>query len=239
MSENEDLKKLIDSFIAYRNLLAPLQESLKAVGDTYEAIKNDLDSLSRSLSGNAAGQLEKIQSVLNAQAKNGLELSKKIDEFASGSDRYTQAVNKMTSKFAEISKRIEDADEIERQAEELIGKLDNLVSEKRQSYNLKDLQRALEVYNKNVEKVSDFINKDVGEVLSDNAEKIEAIKRQNEALTDAVAEQGKSIAQLTATFTETSALLKKTVESGSVNEQYLFDAFDRWAADRKVKIKKK
>lgn len=239
MSETEDLKKLIDSFIAYRNVLTPLQESLKAVGETYEAIRNDLDSLTRSLSGNAAGQLDRIQSALNAQAKNGVELSKKIDEFAVGEERYTQAVNRMTAKFAEVSKRIEAANEIEKQAEELIGKLDDIVSEKRQNYNLKDLQRALEAYNKNVEKVSDFINKDVGKVLSDNAEKIDAIKRENEALSEAVTEQGKSIAQLTATFAETSALLKKTVESGSVNEEYLFDAFDRWAQDRKVKIKKK
>lgn len=239
MSETEDLKKLIDSFIAYRNLLTPLQDSLRSVSDAYEAIRSDLDSLTRSLSGNASGQLEKIQSSLNAQAKNGQELTRKIDEFAAGSDRYTKAVNAMTAKFSEISKRLEAADEIERQAEELIKKLDDVVSEKKQNYNLKDLQRALEAYNKNVEKVSDFINRDVGEVLSGNAEKIDAIQRQNEALSEAVNEQGKSISELCATFAETSALLKKTVESGSVNEQYLFDAFDRWAADRKVKIKKK
>ena len=239
MSDTEDLKKLIDSFIAYRSVLTPLQESLRAVGETYEAIRNDLDSLTRSLSGNAAGQLDKIASVINAQAKSGQELSKRIDEFAVSEERYTQAVNRLTNKLSEVSKRIEAADQIERQAEELIGKLDDIVSEKRQNYNLKDLQRALEGYNKNVEKVSDFINKDVGQVLSDNAEKIDAIKRENEALVEAVSEQGKSIAQLSATFAETSTLLKKVVEGGSVNEEYLFDAFDKWAADRKVKIKKK
>ena len=49
----------------------------------------------------------------------------------------------------------------------------------------------------------------------------------------------KDVAELTATFKETAALLKKVAENGTVNEQYLFDAFDKWAADRKVKIKKK
>ena len=54
-----------------------------------------------------------------------------------------------------------------------------------------------------------------------------------------VGEQGKAVAELTAMFAETSVLLRKAVENGSVNEQYIFDAFDKWAADRKVKIKKK
>ena len=55
----------------------------------------------------------------------------------------------------------------------------------------------------------------------------------------AVAAQGKDIATLIATFAETTSLLKKVVEGSTVNEEYLFDAFDKWAADRKVKIKKK
>ena len=76
-------------------------------------------------------------------------------------------------------------------------------------------------------------------MLKENAEKIEAIRRENEQLSAAVSEQSKDVAELTATFKETAALLKKVAENGTVNEQYLFDAFDKWAADRKVKIKKK
>ena len=54
-----------------------------------------------------------------------------------------------------------------------------------------------------------------------------------------VGEQGKAVSELTAMFAETSVLLKKAVENGSVNEEYIFDAFDKWAAERKVKIKRK
>lgn len=39
MSENNSIKELIDSFISYRNLIAPLQESLHSVSKTYEEIR--------------------------------------------------------------------------------------------------------------------------------------------------------------------------------------------------------
>ena len=93
--------------------------------------------------------------------------------------------------------------------------------------------------NKNVEKISEFINKDVASVMQENARKIEELRKQNELLSAAVGKQGESVAELTSVYSATSSLLRKTVESGSVNEEYLFDAFDKWAADRKVKIKKK
>ncbi|MDE6302668.1 MAG: hypothetical protein K2M36_03670, partial [Clostridia bacterium] len=83
-----------------------------------------------------------------------------------------------------------------------------------------------------------FINRDIASVLKQNAYKIEAIRKENEALSAVVAEQGKDIATLVTVFTETSALLKQLVEGSTVNEEYLFDAFDKWAADRKVKTKK-
>ena len=75
--------------------------------------------------------------------------------------------------------------------------------------------------------------------MKDNADKIEAIRRENEALSQTVAAQSKDIATLITEFSNTSTLLKKLVEGSTVNEEYLFDAFDKWAEDRKVKIKKK
>ena len=44
MSDNS-IKDLIESFIEYRNLIAPLQESLHSVSKTYEEIREDLDNL--------------------------------------------------------------------------------------------------------------------------------------------------------------------------------------------------
>ena len=236
---NNDIKQLIDSFAAYRNVLAPLQESLHSLAETYGAIREDLDNLTKSLSGNAGGQLEKIHATLSAQAKSGQELEKKIDEYADSSDRYSRAVADMTKRFGEIGDKLDAINQIEKTAESLMGRLEDLLEEKRVTYNVKELQRSLDAYNNNVEKISEFINKDIAQVLQQNAEKIEAIRRENEALATVVGEQGKAVSELTAMFAETSLLLRKAVESGSVNEEYIFDAFDKWAADRKVKIKKK
>ena len=237
--DEKSIKELIDSFIAYRNLMAPLQESLHSVSKTYEEIRADLDNLTKSFSGNAASQLEKVHATLSTQAKSGQELGRRIEEYASSGEKYAQAVRDMSSRFSEVVARIDSLSEIERTAQSQLARIDTLIAEKRSSYNLKGLQKSLDDYNVNVEKISDFINKDIAEVLKQNADKIEAIRRENEALSKTVAEQSKDIATLIAEFSNTSALLKKLVEGSTVNEEYLYDAFDKWAEDRKVKIKKK
>ena len=238
MSENS-IKELIDSFIAYRNLIAPLQESLHNVSKTYEEIKSDLENLTKSFSGNAANQLEKVHATINAQAKSGQELGRRIEEYAASGTKYAQAVKDMSSRFSEVVERIDSLSEIERTAQSQLARIDTLIAEKRSSYNLKELQKSLDGYNTNVEKISAFINKDIASVLKENADKIETIRKENEHLSAAVVQQGKDIATLITEFSNTSALLKKLVEGSSVNEEYLFDAFDKWAADRKVKIRKK
>lgn len=237
--DEKSIKELIESFIAYRNLIAPLQESLHSVSKTYEEIKNDLDNLTKSFSGNASAQLERVHATISAQAKSGQELGRRIEEYATSGEKYAQAVKDMSSRFSDVVDRIDSLSEIEKSAQKQLARIDTLIAEKSSSYNLKGLQKSLDDYNTNVEKISDFINKDIASVLKQNADKIEAIRKENEELSAAVAEQGKDIATLIAEFTNTSALLKKLVEGNSVNEEYLFDAFDKWAADRKVKIKKK
>lgn len=239
MSDINDIKQLIDSFTAYRNVLSPLQESLHSLAETYGAIRADLDNLSKNFSGNAGSQLEKIHATLNQQARSGQELTNRIEEYAESGAKYARAVESMTKRFGEIASSLDTIDQLEKTAERLMGRLEELVEEKRASYNVKELQRSLDTYNKNVEKISEFINKDIASVLQQNAEKIESIKRENEALAVVVGEQGKAVAELTAMFAETSVLLRKVVEKGSVNEEYVFDVFDKWAADRNVKIKKK
>ena len=238
MSDNQ-IKELIESFIAYRNLIAPLQESLHAVSKTYQEIREDLDALSKSFSGNASSQLEKVHATINAQAKSGQELSRRVEEYARSGERYATAVNDMSTLFTEVVNRIDALQQIEASARSQIERIDTLIEEKKSSYNLKELQKSLDGYNANVEKISDFINKDIASVLKQNAEKIESIRKENEELNKVVAQQSKDIATLTAMFAETTALLKKVVEGSTVNEQYLFDAFDSWAMERKVKIKKK
>lgn len=238
MNENS-IKELIDSFIAYRNLIAPLEESLNSVGKTYEEIRENLENLTKSFSGSAVNQLEKVHATLNAQAKSGQELSKRIEEYAASGEKYAQAVNAMSSRFTDVVERIDSLGEIERTAESQLERIDTIIAEKRSSYNLRELQRSLDGYNNNVERISDFINKDIATVLKQNADKIEGIRKENEQLKAAVAAQSKDISVLIEEFSKTSALLRKLVEGSAVNEEYLYDAFDKWAADRKVKIKKK
>ena len=238
MNENS-VKELIDSFIAYRNMIAPLEDSLNAVGKTYEEIRDNLENLTKSFSGNAVSQLEKVHATLNAQAKSGQELSRRIEEYAASGEKYAQAVKDMSSRFSDMVERIDSLSEIEKTAEGQLERIDNIIAEKRSSYNLKELQRSLDGYNTNVERISDFINKDIATVLKQNADKIEGIRKENEQLKAAVAAQGKDISVLVEEFSKTSALLKRLVEGNTVNEEYLYDAFDKWAADRKVKIKKK
>lgn len=238
MNENS-INELIQSFIEYRNLIAPLQESLSAVSRTYEEIKNDLDAVTKSFSGNVANQLEKVHSTINAQARSGQELARRIDEYSASGEKYAQAVNEMSAQFSGVVRSISSLNEIEKSAQSYLEKIDALIAEKSSSYNLKELQKSLDSYNKNVERISDFINRDIASVLKNNADKIEAIRKENAELSTAVAEQSKDIAVLTAEFSKTSELLKKMIEGSSVNEEYLFDALDKWAADRKIKIKKK
>ncbi|MDE7297158.1 MAG: hypothetical protein K2N84_07840, partial [Clostridia bacterium] len=171
MSENS-MQELIESFIAYRNLLAPLQDSLHSVSKTYEEIRNDLDNLMKSFSGNAANQLEKVHATINAQAKSGQELGRRIEEYAASGEKYAQAVENMSSRFSEVVSRIDSLSEIEKTAQNQLARIDALIAEKRSSYNLKELQKSLDGYNTNVEKISDFINKDIASVLKENADKI-------------------------------------------------------------------
>ncbi len=239
MTDTKELNELIESFISYRNLLLPLQENLKQVASSYQSIKDDLGLIERTLGGNVAGQLDKIQSTLLMQAKSGKELTEKIGAYAESGDKFAKSVAALNQSFSLVTEKLQAVTEIENAAENLIAKLDGIINEKRANYNLKDLQKSLDSYNKNVERISEFINKDVASVMQENARKIEELRKQNELLSATVGKQGESVAELTAVYSATSSLLRKTVESGSVNEEYLFDAFDKWAADRKVKIKKK
>lgn len=239
MSDYNELKELIDSFVAYRNVLTPLEENLRGIASTYSSIRDALDDINRTFAPGTGVQLDKIHSTLSAQARSGKELTQKIDEYAVSGEKYAKAVSDMTERFDDVAKKLEIVTQMEKSAESILSKLETMIEEKKTSYNLKDLQKSLDAYNKGVEKISDFINKDVGAVLQENAKKIEEIRKENEALSAALAEQNKTVASLSGYFAETSSLLRKTLEGGAVNEEYLFDAFDKWAADRKVKIKKK
>lgn len=238
MSEIKELQELISAFSAYREVLTPLTENLKAVADYYESIKSDVQRLDKTFSGETKAQLDKIYSSVSAQARSSQELIAKIDNFSRSGEKYEQAIADVTAKFASMEDRLKTIDEIERNAELQLQKLDAIVNEKRTNYNVKDLQKSLDVYNKNVERISEYINKDVAAVLADNGRKIDQIRKENEALSSALSEQNKTVKELIDAFRVTTDVLNKTVEGNKVNEEYIFSVLDKWAASRKVKIKK-
>ena len=134
--------------------------------------------------------------------------------------------------------KIKELNAIEQKAQEQMKKLDTLIEEKKINYNVKDLERALDIYNNNVQRVSDFINKDVAQSLNETSRKIDAIKKDSESFSKQIEKEHESVDELVKTYSSTNALLKTMVEKEDVNEEYIFSTLDKWANERGVKIKK-
>ena len=144
MNNTEDLKALIDSFLAYRNILVPLQESLHSAVESYGSIKDDISRLEQTFGGQTKAQLDKIYLTINQQARSSAEMSEKIDKFVAGIDRYTKMMADTNEKFSNIEEKLLTINAIEKNAEEQIQRLDAIINEKKINYNIKDLQKTLE-----------------------------------------------------------------------------------------------
>lgn len=237
MALDEELRSLIESFKGYRDLLVPIQAGLRDFADTYDAMRSDISRLDAAFNEDVRMKLDGIYKTLSEQARHSTDLSSRIDEFVKGTVRYTEDVSRIAGLLGKSEERLAAVKELEDRAAEQIDKLDKVIEEKKVN-NVRDLQRTIETYTTNVQKVSDFINKDVSEALSSSAKKLEAIKSDNEKVWKKLGEESADIEKLAASFSGVNAFIKKVAESGDVNEAYLFDAFDRWAASRKVKTKK-
>lgn len=163
---DNDMKTLIESFRGYRDLLTPVQNSLHDFVETYEAMQSDIEKLNEAFKGDIQGNLEKIYKNLSKQAESATDLSSRINQFITMTDKYTEGVNKLAATIAKVEERLKVVNEMEQRAEEQIGRLDEILEEKKKGYNLRELQRTLESYNANVQKVSEYINKDIAEALS-------------------------------------------------------------------------
>ena len=138
----------------------------------------------------------------------------------------------------EVQKHLSTLNEIENKAQEQLQKLDSIIEEKKINYNIKELQRSLENYNNNAQKLSEFINKDVAEALRKNSGEIENIKKANQAIENKMDDERKDIAQILNEVKTSNELIKKSVENADVNEAYIYDILDKWAESRHIKIKK-
>lgn len=236
--DNNEVNALIDAFVGYREMLVPIQADMHEFLETYGALKSDVDKLNTAFSGDVQARLSEIYKNLASQAEKSEELTRKVDQFLKSSEKYTEGVGNLISMFQNIETRISSVNEIEKQAEEQIGRLDTMIEEKRRNYDLKDLKKSLDAYNANLQTVGEFINKDVAENIIENTNSIKEIKSGNENIAKRLEEEKQSIDALAETYKSSNALLKKIVEKEDVNEEYIFDIIDRWAESRRVKTKK-
>lgn len=236
--ENNELKELIEAFKSYRNLLSPIQQNLNEFMLTYVSTKSSIDNLNSAFGSGIKENLDVIHKNLSAQAEKASDLASRIDQFVKVTSKFSNDISRITEIFNNMEQRISKINEIENKAQVQIARLDTLMEEKSKSYNLKELQRTLDGYNSNVEKVSEFINKDVGDILTDSQSKLQVINKGIIDIIDNQKNEGQALEKLIQSYTTISAFLKIICEKQDVNEAYLFDMLDKWANDRKVKTNK-
>lgn len=238
MERNDEFTALTEAFRSYRDLLIPLKESLFSFADDYESVKSNIVRLNNAFDGDIQGKLQVIMNNLNQQAQKANDLASRIDQFVSVTNRYVNETEKVISMFSGLEKSLKSVSDLEKRAEDSLEKIDAIAEEKKKSYNLTQLQKSLEGYNTSLQTVSEFINKDVAKVMSDNTKKLENIKTGTDAVEKKLEQENTDLATLIKTYGETNALLRSIVEKNDVNEEYLFDILDKWAMQRKVKTKK-
>lgn len=236
--ENEQLKELISAFIDYRNLLIPLQENLKEFTGTYFLVKEDVDKLNIALSGEVKDKMSSIYSLLANQAEKSNQLTQKVDQFLIASNKYSNEIDKLLNSFNEVEKKIINMNNLEGKVEAQIQKIENLIEAKENSYSVKDLQKSMDTYSKNLQGVGEFINKEVAGSVIENAKTLEEIKKDHKIMLSELENQGKAINDLAYQYKISKDFINTVVQNQDVNEAYLFEVLDKWAKERKVKIKK-
>jgi len=236
--ENNEIKTLITTFKEYRDLLTPIEQNLKAFSVAFENIKHDIENLNSDFDGNLQSKLDMIYKELSSQADKARNLSSQVDRFVSSTSKYVSSVDTLISVCEKIETKLSTVDGLQSKAESQIEKLDKIIEEKRKTYDIRSLEKNLESYNVGVQKVSEYINKDVADVLKNSNDVLYQIQDKNNSIYDTVVSEKGSIDKLVESYNSSNKLLQKIVENNDVNEQYIFEILDKWAVDRKLKIKK-
>ena len=236
--ENNEIKSLIETFKEYRDLIGPIEQSLRSFSLSFDSISEDIKSLNSGFDGTIQGKLDKIYKELSGQADKAKTLTGEVDRFLSSTSKYVSSVDSLIKVCERIESKLSTLNAIEEKAEGQIEKLSDIIEEKKKTYDIKQLERKLEQYNVGVQKVSEYINKDVADALKNSADTISEIRDKNNTIYTAITEEKGSIEKLAESYASSSKLLKKIVENNDVNEEYIYEILDKWAADRKVKTKK-
>lgn len=238
MDNEKQIQELIEAFVEYRNLFTLVEENLSQFSETYNQMRDEVQKLNRSFDSNAQEKLDAVVKELSKQFERSKSLTTQFDNFKQKTDGFVSQMERLTTALSKIGDKIEKIDQIEEKATSQIEKLNDIIEKKNKVYDVKQLEKNLENYNVSVQKVSDYINKDIAVALSDNNEKIESIKDKNESVYEVLLQEKSGIDKLIEAYSESNLLLKNLIEKQDVNEQYIFDILDKWAKDRKVKTKK-
>lgn len=234
----EDIKMLITTFKEYRDLIGPIEANLREFSSSFESVKSDIANLNSSFDGGLQNKLDQIYKELSTQADKAKTLANQVDRFLGATNKYVSGVESIVSLVSQIEGKLNAVNELQQKAENQIEKLNVIIEEKRKTYDIRGLEKNLENYNVGVQKVSEYINKDVAEALKNSGDKIKEIHDKNISIYEAIVEEKSSIDKLVDSYNASNKLLKKIVEENDVNEEYIFEILDRWALDRKVKTKK-
>ncbi|MCL2798372.1 MAG: hypothetical protein FWD58_10040 [Firmicutes bacterium] len=235
---DNELKDLIESFKGYRDLLVPVQRNLADFTATYDAMKENIDKLNASFGGDVKQKVEDVFRQMSGQAAKAADLSSRIDQLAASANRYAAEMNSLVGIFAKIEERLTAVNALEGRAEAQIARIEAILEEKSKSYNLKELQAALDRYNQDVKKVADFINKDVADTMKASHDRLDAMKNGLDGVVKARSGEGATLEKLMQSFSASEGFLKRISEKADVNEAYVFELLDRWAESRKVKTKR-
>lgn len=238
MDNEKEIQSLIEAFVEYRNLFTPIEQNLREFAQTYNQMREEVQKLNRSFDGNMQAKLEGIVKELSNQFEKSKNITVQFENFRQKTDGFVSQMERLTTALSKIGDKIEKIDQIEEKATSQIEKLNDIIEKKNKVYDVKQLEKNLENYNVSVQKVSDYINKDIAVALSDNNEKIESIKDKNESVYQVLLQEKSGIDKLIEAYSQSNLLLKNLLEKQDVNEQYIFDILDKWAKDRKVKTKK-
>ncbi|HCU55836.1 MAG TPA: hypothetical protein DIC18_00705, partial [Clostridiales bacterium] len=204
----------------------------------YDGLKGDIERLSAAFEGDVTGNLDRIYKTLSSEAEKAQNLSHEIDRFLERSEKYERQVSSLTSTLGKLEGTLDALSKLESDAETQIGKLEATLDERRKNYNLKELERTVANYQASVTRVSDFINRDVASSLQENYDKLNVIKDGFDEIRSGIQEGNKNIDDLVSSFATTSELLRKVTDGKAVNDAYLYELLDQWAADRGIKRKK-
>ena len=216
--EEKEIKTLISTFKEYRDLITPIEQNLKAFSISFDSIREDISSLNSGLDGSLQTKLDKIYKELTSQADKAKTLSSEVDKFMQSTNSYIKGVDNLINLCGKIEDKLKSVDALQSKAEYQIEKLNTIIEDKRKSYDIKQLEKNLETYNLGVEKVSDYINKDVADVLRGSSEKIEKIQDKNNNIFEAILNEKDSIDKLISSYETSNKLLRKIVENDDVNE---------------------